>query len=195
MRARAGKSSRSSAARADPARPAAATIDASRLARLACQTGDRGDVLAIERGTQRRRALAGDAIGLGDRRHQRRQRDVHRQMRHPDRGQGLASDRDGLDVGRRAAGADQFGPDLPELALGPHLRGPDAQHLAGVTEAQWPGPVRQTGGGDPGDLRRHVGAHRHHSVRNRIHRAEGVARHHSCRHPTATFPRTRPAAA
>ena len=79
------------------------------FARLAGQTGDRGNILAIERGAQRGPALAGNAVSLGNRRHQGRQCDVHRQMRHADFGQGLAGHRDRLDIGRRTGGADQLG--------------------------------------------------------------------------------------
>ena len=102
-------------------------------------------------------------------------------MRHADCGQGLAGYRYRLHIGRRTGGTDQLGPDLPELALRPHLRCSDAQHLTGIAQAQRPRPVRQPGRGDAGDLRRHVGAHRNHPVRDRVHRAERVARHAASR--------------
>ena len=52
-------------------------------------------------------------------------------MRHADRGQRLAGHRDRLDIGGRPGGADQLGADLPDLALGPHLR-------SRVTRSTWP---------------------------------------------------------
>ena len=147
------------------------------FARLAGQTGDRGNILVIERGPQRGPALAGNSESLRNRRHQGGQGDVHRQMRHADVGQGLAGHRDRLDVGRRTGGANQFRAHLPDLALGPHLRRPDTQYLPGVAQAQRPRPMRQPGRGDTRDLRRHIGAQRDHAVRDRVHCAERVARH------------------
>ena len=146
-------------------------------ARLAGQRSNRGDVLVVERRAQRRRPLAGDAESLGDRRHQGRQGEVDREIGHPDRRQRLARHRDHLDIGGRPAGADQLGPGLPDLPLGPHLRPLDPEHLAGIAQPQRPRLVRQPGRGDAGDLRRHVGAHPDHAVRDRVHRAKGVARH------------------
>ena len=145
--------------------------------RLAGEAGDRRRVLAVERGAQTRRPLAGDAKGFGDRRHQGRQGEVDREIGHPDFGERLARHRDHLDIGFRPAGPDQLGAGLPGLPLGPHLRPFDPEHLAGIAEAQRPRPVRQPGRGDPGDLRGHVGAHPDHAVRDRVHRAKGVARH------------------
>ena len=162
--------------RRPPARPPRANSP-KQLAGLARHRGDRRRVLVVERGAQRRRALAGDAVGLGDRRHQGRQGDVDRQIRHADRGQRLAGDRDRLDIGGRSRRADQLGADLAELALGPDLGAFDPQHLAGIAEAQRPRRVAEPGRGDARDLRRHVGAHADHAVRGRVHHAKGGGRH------------------
>ncbi len=143
--------------------------------RLARQSGDRRRILVVERGAQRRFALAAKAISLDNRRNEGRQGQIDRQMRHPDRLQGLARDRDRLDIGGRPLGADQLGAGLADLALGPHLRAFDPQYLAGIAEPQRPRHVRHPSGGDAGDLRRHVGAHPDHPVRDRVHQPEGVA--------------------
>ena len=134
-------------------------------------------ILVVERRTQCRRALSGNAISLGDRRHQARQSDVDRQLRHADRGQRLAGNRDRLDVGVRARRPDELGPDLADLALGPDLGAGNPQHLPGIAEAQRPRCVAKPRRGDPRDLRRHVGAHADHPVRGRVHHAKGGGRH------------------
>ena len=86
----------------------------------------------VERGPQCRRRFADDAIGLGHRRHQGRQGNIHRQTRYTERGQPRGGDHNRLDIGGGPRGPDQLGADLADLALGPDLRSFDPQHLAGI---------------------------------------------------------------
>ncbi len=88
----------------------------------------------IEGGTQRGGALAGDIVCFGNRRHQCRQCDVDREVRHAERSKRLAGHGYGFDIGGRAFRADQLAADLADLPLGPDLGTFDPQHLAGVAE-------------------------------------------------------------
>ena len=144
---------------------------------LARGRGDRRGVLVVERCAQGGRARAVDAVGLGDRRHQGRQGEVDGQTGHAERCERLAGHRDRLDIGLRARRADQLGADLADLALRPDLGAFDPQHLARIAQPQRPRRVAEPGRGDAGDLRRHVGAHPDHAVRDRVHQAEGGRRH------------------
>ncbi len=127
----------------------------------------------VEGGAQRSRALPAHLVGLGDRRHQRRKSDVHREVGHAERGECRPGNRDNLDIGSRPRRADQFGADLTDLPLGPDLRAPDPQHLAGIAEPQRSWRSAEPSGGDARNLRCHVGAHTDHAVRDGIHHAEG----------------------
>ncbi len=157
--------------------PAAANKLPEEPAGLSRHRCDRCRILVVERSAQRRRARSGNAIGLGDRRHQGRQSDVDRQLGHADCGQRLAGDRYRLDIGGRSRRPDQLGADLADLALGPDLGAGDPQHLSGIAEAQRPRRVAEPRRGNPRDLRRHVGAHPDHPVRGRVHHAKGGGRH------------------
>ena len=93
------RSRRSSAASAASAGPAAAS---SRPSNSPASPANAATAAASLWSSAARNAAArspGDAVGLGHRRNQGRQGDVDRQMRHAERGQRLAGDRDRLDIG------------------------------------------------------------------------------------------------
>ena len=144
---------------------------------FAADRGDSGGVLVIECGAQGRCASAVDAVTLDDRRHQGRHRDVDREVRHADRGERLAGNRDDLDIGGGADGADQFGADFADLPLGPDFRSRHPQHLARITQPQRPRCGAKPGRRDARDLRRHIGANADHPMRHRVHQPESRRRH------------------
>ena len=175
LAARRGRSRSLQRPRARRAPGPAARSRAPKACRGARRAGDRRRVLAVERRDQRA-AVSARARGRarGDHgRHQGRQGEVERQPATPSAASASAASSDHLGIGRRAGGADQLGADLAELALGPELGALDAQHLAGIGQAQRPRRA-QAGGGDARDLRRHVGAQPHHALRDRVHQPEAV---------------------
>ena len=89
----------------------------------------------------------------------------------------LGRDQDHLGIGFGAGRADQLGADLAELTLGSELRALHLQHLPPIGEAQGARRAREAGGGDARNLWGHVGAHRQHPVRNRVHETKGLSRH------------------
>ena len=102
-----------------------------------------GRVLAVERLAHRGDARLVQAQVGGDQADQRRQVQVDRQVRHPDRGERLGGGGDHLGVGALVRGADQLGTDLAELPLGAELAALHLEHLTGVAQAQRPRRVAQ----------------------------------------------------
>ena len=100
------------------------------LASCPCDRSDASSVLVVECRTQRRGARAADIVCLGNCRHQCRQCDVDREMRHAEPSYRLAGHRYRLDIGGRAFRTDQLAADLADLPLGPDLGAFDPQHLA-----------------------------------------------------------------
>ena len=134
-------------------------------------------VLAVERRPHRGFPVPRNAQEPAERRDQGRKRQVDRQTVEPDVAQGPDRHQDHFGIGRRPGRADQLAADLDELPLRPELRAPHPQHVAGIGQAQGPGLRGEPAGGDPGDLQRHVGAHAHHRLADRIHQPEGLAGH------------------
>ncbi len=79
----------------------------------------------------------------------------------------------------RPFGTDEFAADLTELTLGALLATLCAQHVIGVRKTQRPWRAGQPRRRNPCNLRRDVGTHAQHPVRNRVHQAEGFMRERS----------------
>ncbi len=162
---------------------------------LARRCRHRGDILVVERVAQRRGALAGDAEASAI-----AGTSVGRVSRPTNAARpAAASASPATAIASTSAAVPSApissAPTWPTCRSGRISRAFDPQHLAGIAEAQRPRRMRQPGGGDARDLRRHVGAHPDHALRDRVHQAEGLGSPSRRRRRTAASPRIRPAAA
>ena len=78
---------------------------------------------------------------------------------------------------------DQFRPKLQALARGVELVGSDRSNIAGIAEPQRARRLREAGGGDPADLRRHVAAQGERTQALRIDEAKQAPRFHPVHPP------------
>ena len=143
----------------------------------AAALGDGGGVLAVERAGEAGAGLAVDGGLVEQGGDEKREGEVDREPREPHRVEGGDADQDDLGVGLGAVMADQLDAGLGDLALGGDLAALHAQALAGIGQAQRAGNVAEAGGGDAGDLGRHVGADAHHAPGVGVHQAEGLVGH------------------
>ena len=138
---------------------------------------DGGGVLAIQRAGEAGADLAGDAALAEQGRHQQRQRQVDGDAGKADGMQRGDADEDDFGIGLGTVMADKFDAGLGDLAIRRGLAALHAQALAGIGQPQGARSVGEAGGGDAGDLRRHVGPHPHHPPRVRVHQPERLVGH------------------